>query len=477
MSFNNILIALSLSLVLGLVFRRQGRVYALAAVSVIALFWLQPSLNIGGYEIWLPSVVLGIVLLSWGLVSGPEERGRRENLVVGLALVALVAWLEFISRLELVQAWFNPSPLLLWPAISLALLILLTWGLFRVPRATSYGLWLMVVLLIFIFVLIKLPAFSEFFNWFLRKASLHLPGPVVPIRPRFDLRWFGFSYIAFRLIHTLRDRQMGRMPQVSLAEYVTYVIFFPALAAGPIDRAERFVGELRQPLALDSAGWLEAGQRVMVGLFKKFVIADSLVTFALSGANAGDIRTPGWMWIYLYAYTLLIYFDFSGYTDIAIGLGRLMGIKMPENFNAPYLKSNLTQFWNNWHMTLTQWFRAYFFNPLTRFLRSNKSLPTWLIILLTQISTMVLIGLWHGITWNFVFWGLWHGLGLFLQNRWSEFTRPHAAEWLVLPWRQKTAEWVGVFVTFNFVALGWVFFVLPTTETAGQVFLKLFGFA
>jgi D-alanyl-lipoteichoic acid acyltransferase DltB (MBOAT superfamily) len=477
MSLNNILIALGISLVIGLVFRGRGRVYAMAAVSVAALYWLQPSLRIRGYEIWLPSLVMGIIVLSWGLVSGPEELARRENWVSGLALVGLVAGLELVSRLDVDWAWFNPSPLLFWPTISLALALLLTWRLSRSARLNLAGVWLMIGLLITLFVLIKLPVFSEFFSWFLHKASVRLPGPQVPISPRFDLRWFGFSYIAFRLIHTLRDRQMRRLPQVSLAEYVTYVVFFPALAAGPIDRIERFVKELRQPLALDSAGWLEAGQRLMVGLFKKFVLADSLVTFALSGTNADDLRTTGWMWFYLYAYTLLIYFDFSGYTDIAIGLGRLLGLKMPENFNAPYLKSNLTQFWNNWHMTLTQWFRAYFFNPLTRSLRSSGKVSVPAVIFITQIATMLLIGLWHGITWNFVLWGLWHGLGLFLQNRWSDFIRPRAAGRLTTPGRQKTVEWLGVFATFNFVALGWVFFVLPTPGLARQVFLNLFGLA
>src|SRR5512141_411437 len=105
-------------------------------------------------------------------------------------------------------------------------------------------------------------------------------------------------------------------------------------------------------------------------------------------------------------------------------MGRLLGIRLPENFAAPYLKPNITQFWNSWHMTLTQWFRSYVFNPLTRAMRSSKEpLPTILILLVAQISTMALIGLWHGITLGFVFWGLWHGLGLFIQNRWSDFIK------------------------------------------------------
>ncbi len=475
MSFNNILIALGLALAVGLVFRRQGRVYVLMTVSVIALYWLQPSLNIQGYEIWLPTLVLGLVVLSWGLVSEPEERGRRGNLLVGLALFVLVAGLEFISRLRVETTWFNPSPLLFWPTISLALISLSTWGLSRTSGAKMAGLWVMIALLLGIFIFIKLPSFSGLLDTFIVNVSDRLPGPKVEPSPLFDLRWFGFSYIAFRLIHTLRDRQMGRLPQVSLAEYLTYVVFFPALAAGPIDRVERFVKELRQPLALDSDGWLEAGQRLMVGLFKKFVLVDFLSYISLTPANRAYVVSSAWMWVLLYGYSLQIYFDFSGYTDIAIGLGRLLGIKMPENFNAPYLKSNLTLFWNNWHMTLTQWFRAYFFNPLTRSLRSSGKFSIPAVILITQVSTMLLIGLWHGITWNFVAWGLWHGIGLFLQNRWSDFIRPRASGWLTTPGRQKTVEWMGVFATFNFVALGWVFFGFSSMQQSWLVFQKLFG--
>jgi alginate O-acetyltransferase complex protein AlgI len=290
------------------------------------------------------------------------------------------------------------------------------------------------------------------------------------------LRWLGFSYIAFRLLHTIRDRQSGRLPVVSLSEYLVYVIFFPALTAGPIDRIERFVGDLRQPLTLTADDLGEAGKRLALGLFKKFAIADVLAMIALNPTNALQVRSSGWAWVLLYAYAFQIFFDFSGYTDIAIGLGRLLGFKLPENFKAPYLKANLTQFWNNWHMTLTQWFRAYFFNPVTRTFRSaRKPLPIPVIILITQVATMVLIGLWHGVTWNFVFWGLWHGLGLFFHNRWSELTRkPFAA----LPSRfQSMLNVGGVFLTFNFVALGWIFFALPEPSISLQFVRTLFGLA
>jgi D-alanyl-lipoteichoic acid acyltransferase DltB (MBOAT superfamily) len=150
-----------------------------------------------------------------------------------------------------------------------------------------------------------------------------------------------------------------------------------------------------------------------------------------------------------------------------------VGIKLPENFAAPYNKPNLTQFWNSWHMTLTQWIRAYFFNPFNRWIRGYKSIPAWIMILIGQLATMLIIGLWHGITINFILWGVWHGLGLFVQNRWSDFakTRINANN----PRLQSVLQLSNLLLTFHFVALGWVFFKLSTPALAWQVLLKLFG--
>jgi D-alanyl-lipoteichoic acid acyltransferase DltB (MBOAT superfamily) len=290
-----------------------------------------------------------------------------------------------------------------------------------------------------------------------------------------DLRWLGFSYIAFRLIHVLRDKQMGRLPELSLPEFATYVVFFPTLAAGPIDRAERFAQDLRKDFSLTQDETLFAGQRIFLGLFKKFVIADSLALIALNDTLAMQVRTAGWMWVVVYAYAFQIYFDFSGYTDIAIGIAQLVGIKLPENFAAPYTKPNLTQFWNNWHMTLTQWFRAYFFNPFNRWTRGYKNIPGWTVILAGQVATMLLIGLWHGITLNFIFWGLWHGLGLFLHNRWNDFIRTRFPTLGQNPRLQPILQIGGILLTFHFVALGWVFFALNEPSLSWQVFRKLFN--
>ena len=213
-----------------------------------------------------------------------------------------------------------------------------------------------------------------------------------------------------------------------------------------------------------------------MGIFKKFAVADSLALIALNAANAGQVKSGLWLWVLLYAYALRIYFDFSGYTDIAIGLGKLMGISLPENFDRPYIKPNLTTFWNSWHITLAQWFRAYFFNPLTRAMRSaGRKYPLWLVVLTGQFSTMLLIGLWHGVTWNFAVWGAWHGIGLFVHSRWTEATRARLAGLTGKLWLQRAFTVTGVLITFQYVALGWVWFALPSMQDSGRVFLRLLG--
>jgi alginate O-acetyltransferase complex protein AlgI len=301
-----------------------------------------------------------------------------------------------------------------------------------------------------------------------------MTGQSTALASSLDIRWLGFSYLAFRLIHVLRDRMTGRLPDCTLKEFVVYAVFFPAFLSGPIDRMERFREDLRRPFALGTADLYEGGRRIVWGVFQKFALADLLALLALNATNATQISGAGWLWIALYAFAFRLYFDFAGYTNIAIGLGTWIGFSLPENFHRPYGQPNLTAFWNSWHITLAQWFRAYFFNPLTRAMRSRwRTLPVPLIILLGQTATMGLIGLWHGITWNFLIWGLWHGVGLFLHSRWVEITRgwkPPEPPVLARLWK-----WTGVFITFQYVVIGWVWFALPSMVLSLRVIAKLFG--
>lgn len=448
----------------------KGRKLALLAVSALALYWLQPDQEPVNLMFWLPTLTLTLTVLSWLITAKPESRGWRENRAAVMVLLGAIVFVDLNRFFQF--EWFFPveTPRVQWIALIFLLAFGLSFILARLEKLNRFVLALAVIGLIGLLFLIKTPsAMVELFDMMATLRGKEAGGQSA-------LAWLGFSYVAFRLLHTILDRLAGRLPSVSLADYMNYVIFFPAITAGPIDRMERFVSGLNTPLPLDTDGWLDAGQRIFIGLFKKFVVADALAWIALNESFARDAQSAGWLWTLLYAYSLRIYFDFSGYTDIAIGLGRLLGIRLPENFDSPYLKPNLTRFWNSWHITLTQWFRSYFFNPLTRALRSaSKPVSPWMLILCSQVTTMVLIGLWHGVTMNYILWGLWHGCGLFIQNRWSEFARARYSQRALPVSLQKGMQFVGTFLTFNFVSLGWLFFALPTPESAWSAMLKLAG--
>lgn len=454
----------------------RTRNWILLIASVLAVYWLQPALPIRGLDFWLPSLMLMIAVWGWVLTSSPAERAWHSMLPVSAIIAGLVLLIALTRYLPFSDI-FTPSrppqiqQVLIFVAVSTLFLFLAT----RVPRRSPAMLWIAIAGLLLLFIILKLPALTVLVSSWLRGwvgQPLQLASPL-------DIRWLGFSYIAFRLIATLRDRQTGRLPAVTLQEYLIYLLFFPALAAGPIDRIERFIKDLRSPEPVTSARVGQGGYRLVLGLFKKFVLADLLALIALNPTNAVQIHSTGWMWVSVYAYSLQIYLDFSGYTDIALGIGHWLGFTLPENFHAPYLKPDLTQFWNNWHITLTQWFRAYFFNPLARALRSAKNpLPTVWVILLAQIATMVLIGLWHGISWNFVVWGAWHGVGLFLNNRWSDWRKQRAVLQPAENEMRIAVNWTKPFstlLTFHYVTFGWVWFALPSLPLSLGVFARLFG--
>jgi D-alanyl-lipoteichoic acid acyltransferase DltB (MBOAT superfamily) len=467
MNIIGLIVAIALTLLLGLAVRRGNFSYLLLTASIAIIFYFQNPTQAGAYALFVPLLTVGIAVFGW-LITTSTVINRAANWIA-IGLIVIVPCALYGTAV----LWGDENPLLdvALPQASTFLLGLIALagavsaiGLFL--RWKRSLLWAGVILILGIFVILKAPGLNvSVFRSILNLESIAEPLP-----------WLGFSYVAFRVLHTIRDRQMGKTFDAALAEYVSYAIFFPSFVAGPIDRLERFLGDLRSPLPLNSEAWLFAGTRIFGGLFKKFVIANGLAMISLTPKIAAGTTSPAWMWLFVYAYALQIYFDFSGYTDIAIGMARLMGIRLPENFNAPYLKPNITQFWNNWHMTLTQWFRAYFFNPVSRALRSSKiNLPQGLIILLTQIVTMSLIGLWHGITINFWLWGAWHGIGLFIHNRWSDAARPRVEAWASTPARAMIVNGAGVALTFHFVAAGWVFFALPDLDQSLRVLSVLFG--
>ncbi|MBN2084113.1 MAG: MBOAT family protein [Anaerolineales bacterium] len=484
MTFFNILVFAAVSLAAGALPR--ARSWLLCIASVLAVYWLQPALPVRNLDFWLPTASITLAAAVWIVTAQKRVPAGEAGTPAGSAgsrparedWTALAAIGLTISALALTR-YLGPDPILTparppeigWVLSGLVIGMLILGGLWMLaPRRWLPAAGILVLLALF--AAIKTDPFAQAAAAMLRR----LAGQSAQLASPLDIRWLGFSYLAFRLIHALRDRMTGRLPDTSLREFITYGLFFPAVTAGPIDRLERFVKDLRSKPG-GTAGMLTPGaERVLAGVFKKFVLADGLAILALNAALAARVAAPHWMWFFLYAYALRIYFDFSGYTDIALGLGRWAGVTLPENFNRPYLQPNLTAFWNSWHITLAQWFRSYLFNPLTRALRSGpRPWPIGLVILAGQFATMTLIGLWHGVTWNFLIWGCWHGFGLFLHNRWGERSRAWMPRLEKRPLLKKAYTVASTLATFHYVVLGWVWFALPTVESSSAVFLRLFG--
>lgn len=463
MTLQQIFVFAALGLLAGRLYSRISRPRLLFAASTLAVFWLQPAALVRGFDFWLPAASLSLAALVWALTLPAGASMSREDKLAAAALAAgslLLAATRYLST-PLLTASRPPQVELV--AALVAVLAGLAWLAARSLRGRAAVLGATSIAILAVLVALKAEPLTRSLSAWLRS----LGGQDPALATALDLSWLGFSYIAFRLVHTLRDRAAGRLPQLGLRDFVTYIVFFPALTAGPIERVERFVPQLHERFLLGAAELQAAGQRLVTGLFMKFVLADALAYFALNPTLGAQTHSTVWMWVLLIAYAWRIFFDFAGYTHIAIGLGLLFGVRLPENFARPYSQPNLTAFWNSWHITLAQWFRAYFFNPLTRFLRTHNW-PVWAVILVGQVSTMALIGLWHGVTLNFLIWGLWHGVGLFLHSQFAAARkgRPAPARW------QHALSVAG---TFLYVALGWVWFVLPQPAQALHVLRVLFG--
>ncbi len=474
MGLRDIFILAGILILLRVIPNRRVRHYALLVCGAVFVFTFQPTLPIREADFMLPLLTVGLTVIVYASFTERDALTSKDNLIdaaVIFGTLILLCLTRFTDWDTLLTASRPPMLRKTLPAILiLAGLACLAGMKNTTPRKHLLGG--LTVLILAILIVLKTPALSLLGSRLLRTLN----GQSAENALSGDLRWFGFSYIAFRLLSALIDARKGRKITAGLGAFFIYVCFPPALSAGPIDRWDRFTKEYAAGPKNAIGDDLREGLLLIAhGLFYKFILADALALCALSATNAGQFIRTGWAWAALFAYALQIYFDFCGYSEIAVGLGRFIGITLPKNFDHPYLKPDLTKFWSSWHITLTQWIRAYVFNPLTRALRANREhpLPQWLIVLITQLVTMLLIGLWHGVSINFVIWGLWHGIGLFVHQLWSRHTGAKLRE--CSPAVQKIWTVVGTCLTVLYVTLGWVWFVTPDFNTALAFFGRLFA--
>ena len=271
--------------------------------------------------------------------------------------------------------------------------------------------------------------YFKYANFFLEAIHdvLSVAGMNVPTYRLDVILPLGISFYTFQSLSYTLDVYRGRMePERNFVRFALFVVFFPQLVAGPIVRANQFLPQLREGPRFSYERFQDGGFRILKGLFKKVVLGDYIaVHFTDKIFDAPETFTAPELAIALYAYTLQIYADFSGYTDIAIGVGKMLGYELPENFNRPYQARDMAEYWRRWHMTLAGWLRDYLFFPVMARLGSRGGyFALWL--------TMFLVGMWHGASWNFVIYANLHAAAV-VFNRWNR-TRDREERTAIQTW-------------------------------------------
>lgn len=285
---------------------------------------------------------------------------------------------------------------------------------------------------------------------------LPIPTIIVPL---------AISFFTFEFVHVLVDVYLGKIVRLPLLEFAVFSMFFPTLVAGPIKRFQSFAPQVRAITVPPAPSFMLDIYRIVMGLAKKTIIADSMTVFIQPILAPSDAFGRLDYWAAFLAYAAKIYFDFSGYSDIAIGISGLLGLRIPENFEIPYWAPNIAQFWRRWHISLSSWIRDYIFIPLG----GSRGSP--FVTIVNLLIAMALAGLWHGAAWTFAVWGLWHGAGLAVCRIWQLGVVPRVA------FLSKGGAFIhaaSIALTFGFVGTGWLLFAAPSFANAYHAFVHLF---
>lgn len=354
--------------------------------------------------------------------------------------VAFFAWKPWTGGLSVA----NAAPLVVFTAVT----VLTAFGVRRIAavppgeraRASTAPIVLLVLLL---------TAFKAADAPWSAGTALHFALPL------------GVSYYVLRAVAALVEASRGALPGARPLDVAGFLGFAPLLTVGPIERASAFLRECRStPSASGSLALARQGiGRIVEGLFKLWVLCSILEPYAAPVARmaTGPGAAPP-HWSALYAYALHLYLNFSAASDLAIGVSRLFGVKIMENFDLPYARPNLAEFWRAWHVSLSTWLRDFLYFPI------GKRLPRAVAPVVAPLLVMALCGLWHGLTLPFLAWGLLHGAGLAVHQRWLAVRRrSEAADRFC---ESSAGRTLGAILTVHFVALTWVFFAAPDLGTA-----------
>lgn len=346
-----------------------------------------------------------------------------------------------------------------WYLIILLITLAVDYGLalaiYKSEKKRTRTLWLIFSLC----TSLGLLAYFKYTNFFLENIAFMRGEPFEPTDIFLPI---GISFYTFQTLSYIIDVYRHELkPTNNFLDYAFYMSFFPHLVAGPIVRAKFFLPQLKEKIYLKSEDISKGLFLIMQGLFKKAVLADYVaqyndLIFSSPGNYSGFENLMA-----IYGYTLQIYCDFSGYSDIAIGIGFIMGFNLGINFNKPYQAINITDFWRRWHISLSSWLRDYLYVPLGG--NRKGKYRTYINLFIT----MLIGGFWHGASWKFVFWGAMHGVGLTIHKLWKKFVSPYTKPSAL----GKALSWL---LTFHFVIFLWIFFRAKDFDTAWLMLSQVF---
>ena len=371
-----------------------------------------------------------------------------------LVLLPLSHWIHDIKRKNIVLLFFNYLFYAWWDWHFLFLLILVSFVVYYASKhiqdnhfALPLGLGIPLLSL----------GICKYFNFFLDSfyaligfAPSHTWNFILPL---------GISFYTFLAISYFLDVYYGKIPaEKNFLIVALYIGFFPTVVSGPITKARNIIGQFHEERNIKWDNLQIGIQRFIMGCLKKSVLADRIGVFVDGVYSAPLAFDSATVWLAVVGYSLQLYFDFAGYSDMAIGCARCLGFTLSENFNLPYIAKNVSEFWKRWHISLSAWFQEYFYIPLggSRFgtLKTCRNL----------MITMLICGLWHGAAWNFVFWGGTHGALLCMYH----FYKTSSMNTIQIPAILK------IIVTYVSVALCWIFFRAADMQTIKDVFYRLF---
>jgi alginate O-acetyltransferase complex protein AlgI len=390
--------------------------------------------------LFLPTTLLGFFLLG---------RWRRDFAAAWLAIASLVFY-----------AWWSPIYVgLLLASIACNYFLGLRIG----HSALHKRAWLSLALTINLLAL----CYFKYANFFVENVETlfgfdwQIANVILPL---------GISFFTFTQIAFLADTYQGKAKEYNLIHYVLFVTYFPHLIAGPVLHHKQMMPQFGLPETYQiSSASLSIGLTIFaIGLFKKVVLADGIAVYVapvFSAAEHGKILTIAEAWGGALSYTFQLYFDFSGYSDMAIGLSRLFNIKLPLNFNSPYKAANIIDFWRRWHMTLSHFLRDYLYIALGG--NRHGVIRRYINLALT----MLLGGLWHGAGWTFVIWGGLHGIYLVINHLWRGLWQNKHGDVAT----NRLGRFSGVGLTFVAVVVGWVFFRSANFSTGLSIVKSMFG--